>query len=116
MVAVYKLISCTLQPMENGQLDDAAGRVGAAWRQLRRGASTLELRQMLYGGSATTLDVAQGDALVVLIEHGPIRMSDLAAQLRVDASTATRTVARLISAGLAVRVPDRADGRVVAIK
>jgi DNA-binding MarR family transcriptional regulator len=90
-------------------------RIGAAWRQLRRGA-ILELRQLMYGGPEGTepLDVALGDALDVIVENEPIRMGDLAAALRVDASTATRTVARLIDAGLARR-SEGADRRVVEV-
>jgi DNA-binding MarR family transcriptional regulator len=90
-------------------------RVGGAWRQLRRGASMLELRRLLYGGSSETLDVALGDALDALVEFGPIRMTDLAAALRVDASTATRTVDKLAAAGLATRVCGQHDRRVVEI-
>ena len=92
-------------------------RIGSAWRQLRRGGSMLELRQMMYGDSKEApLDVAQGDALDAILELEPVRMGDLAAALRVDASTATRTVDRLAAAGLATRVECRDDKRGVAIK
>lgn len=92
-------------------------RIGSAWRQLRRGGSMLELRQMMYGsGREAPLDVAQGDALDAIIELEPVRMGDLAARLRVDASTATRTVDRLAAAGLATRVECRDDKRGVSIK
>lgn len=77
----------------------------------------LELRQLMYGGGRETpLDVAQGDALDAIIELEPVRMGDLAAALRVDASTATRTVARLADAGLATRVECKDDRRGVVIK
>ena len=96
---------------------DDIQRIGSAWRQLRRGGSMLELRQMMYGGARDTpLDVAQGDALDAIIELEPVRMGDLAAALRVDASTATRTVSRLAEAGLATRVECAGDTRGVAIK
>lgn len=100
-----------------GELDDVR-RIGSAWRQLRRGGSMLELRQMMYGGGDrdTTLDVAQGDALDAILELEPVRMGDLAGALRVDASTATRTVARLADAGLVTRVECRDDRRGVSIK
>ena len=92
-------------------------RIGSAWRQLRRGGSMLELRQMMYGGTREApLDVAQGDALDAILELEPVRMGDLAAALRVDASTATRTVDRLAAAGLATRIECRDDKRGVAIK
>lgn len=99
-----------------GNADDVR-RIGTAWRQLRRGGSMLELRQIMYGSDREApLDVAQGDALDAIIELEPVRMGDLAAALRVDASTATRTVARLADAGLATRVECRDDKRGVAIK
>lgn len=96
-------------------MEPETARIGAAWRQLRRGA-ILELRQLMYGGPEGTepLDVALGDALDVIVENEPIRMGDLAAALRVDASTATRTVSRLIDAGL-VRRSEGADRRVVEV-
>jgi DNA-binding MarR family transcriptional regulator len=99
-------------------MDEDLLRVGSAWRQLRRGGSMLELRQMLYGGhrSGEPLDVALGDALDAIIDAEPIRMGELAAMLRVDASTATRTVARLCEAGLVTRVEGKDDRRVVEIK
>ena len=96
---------------------DDVQRIGSAWRQLRRGGSMLELRQMMYGGGREApLDVAQGDALDAIIELEPVRMGDLAAALRVEASTATRTIDRLAAAGLATRVECRDDRRGVAIK
>jgi DNA-binding MarR family transcriptional regulator len=99
-------------------IDPVLLRVGKAWGQLRRGGSMLELRQLMYGaadGTGPALDVAQGDALDVILEQGPIRMGDLAAALRVDASTATRTVARLADAGLVERQEGTIDRRVVKI-
>ena len=42
-------------------------------------------------------------------------MSDLAAALRVDPSTVTRTLQRMEAAGLARRGPAAADGRVVTV-
>jgi DNA-binding MarR family transcriptional regulator len=43
-------------------------------------------------------------------------MSDLAAHLRVDPSTVTRTLQRMEAADLAKRVPDDDDGRVVKVR
>jgi DNA-binding MarR family transcriptional regulator len=100
------------------EIDADLLRVGSAWRQLRRGGSMLELRQLMYGGpnGADPLDVALGDALDAVIELEPVRMGDLAAALRVDASTATRTVARLADAGLVVRTEAKDDRRAVEIQ
>jgi DNA-binding MarR family transcriptional regulator len=71
-----------------------------------------EFRERVYG----VLDVGQADALEFLVLRGGCRMAELAAALRVDASTATRAVQRLVDAGLALRtaVPDDARGVTVA--
>lgn len=84
-------------------------RIGVAWRELRRGASMQAMRDRLYGD---LLDPAQVDALDVM-HAGARRMSDLAEALRVDASTATRTVDRLVDSGLVRRTSAPDDGRVV---
>lgn len=88
-------------------------RIGAAWRELRRGASMLRFRALLYGDE---LEMGQVDALDLLVALGPCRMRDLADSLRVDASTATRTVARLADQGLVVREPDPDDARSVLVR
>jgi DNA-binding MarR family transcriptional regulator len=103
--------------VDTSDVDPVLLRVGRAWSQLRRGGSMLELRQLMYGtaaGGGPALDVAQGDALDAILELGPVRMGELAQALRVDASTATRTVARLADAGLVER-QEGADRRVVEI-
>ena len=65
-------------------------RIGAAWRELRRGASMQAFRPIVYGEGDDALDLGQVDALDMLVFHGSVRMGDLADALRVDASTATR--------------------------
>jgi hypothetical protein len=62
-------------------------RVGAAWRELRRGASMQAFRPMVYGEGDEALDLGQVDALDLLVFHGSARMGELAEALRVDAST-----------------------------
>jgi DNA-binding MarR family transcriptional regulator len=90
-----------------------AVRIGRAWRELRRGALSSEFRERVFGGG---LDVGQADALELLVLNGGCRMSELASALRVDASTATRAVQRLVDAGYVERnaVPDDARGVTVA--
>jgi DNA-binding MarR family transcriptional regulator len=94
---------------------EVARRVGDAWRELRRGASMQRLRERLYTVAGETLDLGLVDALDHLSAHSPARMGDLARALRVDASTATRTVDRLVAAGLAERRPDAGDARVKVV-
>jgi DNA-binding MarR family transcriptional regulator len=90
-------------------------RVGVAWRDLRRGAAASAVRERLLAASGF-LELGQLDALDLLAHHGALRMGDLAEALRVDASTATRSVDRLVDAGLAERSADPADGRRVVVR
>ena len=90
-------------------------RIGAAWRELRRGASMQAFRPIVYGEGDEALDLGQVDALDMLVFHGSVRMGELAEALRVDASTATRAVNRLVDAGLASRERSDGDGRVMVV-
>src|SRR3546814_4381809 len=68
---------------------EVAERVRTAWRELRRVASTPEVRAAVYDPAAP-LDPGQADALDAVVTHGPCRMSDIAVVLRVDRSSANR--------------------------
>jgi DNA-binding MarR family transcriptional regulator len=92
--------------------DDEA-RIAAAWRELRRSAHALRA-QVLPPGWALA-DPAQLDALEVVV-HRSARMRDLAAALRVDPSTATRLVDRLVREGLVERGPVPGDARCVTVR
>jgi DNA-binding MarR family transcriptional regulator len=63
--------------------------------------------------SATGVDVERAGvvALAVLADRGPLRLSELAAALQVDISTASRQVRKLEDAGLVNRTPDEHDRR-----
>ena len=89
--------------------------IGRAWIDLRRGASTAALRTYLFGDEAP-LEQGQMDALDLLARRDDRTMKGLAARLRVDPSTATRAVQRLVEHGLAERFPSPEDGRVVLIR
>lgn len=56
------------------------------------------------------------DTLDLLALRPAWRMSELADALRVEPSTATRAVQRLVNAGLAERVASADDGRVVRVE
>lgn len=94
---------------------DHAVQIGRAWIDLRRGASTTALRTYLFG-SDTPLEQGQMDALDLLARRDHRTMKGLASKLRVDPSTATRAVQRLVDSGLAERFPSPEDGRVVLIR
>jgi DNA-binding MarR family transcriptional regulator len=90
-------------------------RIGAAWRDLRRGASMAGLRAYLYGEGDDAVDLGQVDTLDLLASQSTWRMRDLALALRVDASSATRAVDRLVAAGLAERSRAADDARAVVV-
>ena len=82
--------------------------MGRAWRELRRGPSTMVIIDELFGspGGQDSVEPGHLDVLDLLSARGDLRMSDLAAELGVDPSTVTRTLQRMEAAGLAKRVPD----------
>lgn len=96
-------------------LQSVCDQIFAAWRELRRGAGVGSLKEVLYGSGENALDPALLDALEMLIQRGAWRMSELAAALYVDASTATRTIDRLVNTGLAVRRQATDDARGIVV-
>ena len=98
-------------PLESGVRPDVR-RAALAVRELRRSTSTPRFRDSIFG-DLNVLDIAQHDALEVIVSLDGARMSEVAQGLRVDPSTATRTVARLEALGLVERRADPADGRSV---
>lgn len=92
-----------------------AVRVGLAWIEIRRGASMTAVRDHLFGTGDDALEQGQMDTLDLLVMQPSWRMSDLADALRVDPSTATRAVQRLVRSGLAERTTSPEDGRVVIV-
>jgi DNA-binding MarR family transcriptional regulator len=92
-----------------------ARRVGLAVRELRRAASSQQFRQRVYGSDSAALDPGQHDALDTVVSLGQPRMNELATKLRVDRSTATRTIERLENQGLVQRRTDPTDGRYVVV-
>lgn len=56
-------------------------------------------------------DMAVAHVLVRLAENGPLRVSALAEAVGIDASTVSRKVTELVTAGLVERRPDPDDGR-----
>jgi DNA-binding MarR family transcriptional regulator len=103
------------EPLSEADTLVLAGRIGWAWKELRRGAAMGILRDHLFGQGEDALEPGQFDTLDLLVRQEAWRMSDLADALRVDPSTATRAVQRLIKEGLAERRSSVDDGRVVMV-
>jgi len=93
---------------------DHTVRIGMAWIELRRGAGSARLRDYLFGRE-DPLEQGQMDALDLLLRRDRT-MKGLAARLRIDPSTATRAVQRIVKNGLAERYPSSDDGRVVMVQ
>jgi DNA-binding MarR family transcriptional regulator len=110
-------MSSAFEPVDLRQPDQLrlAVRIGLAWIEMRRGASASRLREHLYGTGDDALDPGQADTLDVLVTRPQWRMSELADALRVDPSTATRAVQRLVNDGFASRQSSDEDGRVVMV-
>jgi DNA-binding MarR family transcriptional regulator len=94
---------------------DLVTRIAFAWRELRRGAANNAVREIIFEGDDYSIEPGQFDTLEQLVLHGSISMGDLADALRVDPSTATRAIQRLIKDGLAEKVSHDGDGRVVFV-
>ncbi len=90
-------------------------RVGLAWRELRRGGASAVLRDHLFRSLSGTLEPGQVDTLELIVQRDRWRMSELADALRVDPSTATRAVQRMVALGFAERRACSDDGRVVMV-
>jgi DNA-binding MarR family transcriptional regulator len=105
------------EPVDLTQRDQMklAVRIGLAWIEMRRGAAAVALRGHLFGTGQDALDQGQSDTLDLLSIRPSWRMSELADALRVDPSTATRAIQRLVNDGLATRQPGDDDGRVVMV-
>ena len=94
---------------------DHAVRIGNAWIDLRRGPATTAIRDYMMGKD-DPLEQGAMDALDMLVHREHRTMTSLAGRLRVNRSTATRAVDRLVADGLVERFPSPDDGRVVLVR
>ncbi|HUE89725.1 MAG TPA: MarR family transcriptional regulator [Vicinamibacterales bacterium] len=61
------------------------------------------------------VSVTQCHALEALVEHGPMRLSELTERLFLDKSTTSRVVHTLVKKGYVGQRPDATDGRATAL-
>ena len=90
-------------------------RVGRAWREIRRGAAASKIKDLFYGDGPEGLEMALADALIVLVQNGPMRMGELAEALHITPATATRAVDCLVDRGLAERIKAVDDLRSILV-
>lgn len=93
---------------------DIRRRIGRAWRQMRRGASAIRIRDVFYGGD-DALDLALADALLVINQQEPMRMGALADALQITPASTTRAVSCLVDKGYVERVKAVDDQRSVLV-
>lgn len=87
-------------------------KVDEALLTLGRPAHLRRVGERVRAGAGISLDRAAYPLLRGIAECGPVRLSDLAARLGVQVSTASRQVKDLEDAGLVERTSDPKDGRV----
>jgi DNA-binding MarR family transcriptional regulator len=95
--------------------DSSADQVQEAFARLMRWAQRGDVRRALIGPTAETMSTNDTTLLRMIITHGPIRVSDLAAWQHVDKSTVTPQVRRLEERGLVTRQGDPDDRRAVLL-
>ncbi len=94
---------------------DLQRQIGTAWREIRRGASAVRIKDLFYGAGPDGLDLALADALTVLCQSGPMRMGELADALHITPASTTRAVNCLVDKGFAERVKDADDQRSIVV-
>jgi DNA-binding MarR family transcriptional regulator len=86
-------------------------RVIAGMRSVIGSAKSPRAHQRQVSETGVNVERAGVMALAILADRGPLRLSELAAALQVDISTASRQVRKLEDAGLVDRTPDELDRR-----
>lgn len=95
--------------LETGLKNDLAA-LEASLRQLFRWGNLPRLRERLVARRGIQLDRASY-SLIVPLEKGSVRISELARQAGVDVSTASRQIVELEREGVVRRLADPEDGR-----
>ena len=90
-------------------------KVDEALLTLGRPSHLRRIGERVRAGAGLPLDRAAYPVLRGIAECGPVRLSDLAARLGVEISTASRQVKELEQAGLVERTGDPKDGRVTML-
>lgn len=94
---------------------DIRRRVGRAWRQIRRGAAMVKVKDLFYTRGGDPLDIALADALSLICQQGPLRMGELAEAMHITPASTTRAVGCLVDKGLVERVRAEDDQRSIVV-
>lgn len=101
----------TAQPPTTAATKTPPSPSSASVVRLRLVVARLYRQLAQASGDDLNLTYAQLSALARTLEHGPLRIGELAAYEQVAAPSLTRTLAPLAAAGLLVKQPDPSDGR-----
>lgn len=99
--------------MRSDPQDLAAPEIADAFITASRALVAMAIRSI--DTAAETVTVAQHRVLVILAARGPQTIGDIAAELAVDPSNATRHCERLHQLGLVAKQRSRSDGRLVEV-
>ncbi|MGH9101502.1 MAG: MarR family winged helix-turn-helix transcriptional regulator [Acidimicrobiales bacterium] len=95
--------------------DLPAGQVEWAVSRLVRWSLRQDVQHAIVARSGVSITLAHAWALATVVECGPLRLSELAERLGIDASTLTPRVRQLVADGLVERSEDPADRRAARI-
>lgn len=104
-----------MMTIPSGTQTEVHRRIGRAWRQMRRGASAIRVKDLFYADGEDTLDLALADALVVICHNKTMRMGELADALQITPASTTRAVSCLVDRGLVERVKAADDQRSILV-
>lgn len=108
------VIEDTVGPSKSAADDAIAATVEQALIRLVRRATDPRGNATINERAGISLERSESTLLVRIDELEPARISDLAEAIGIDASTASRQVARLVEREYVVREPDERDGRASA--
>jgi DNA-binding MarR family transcriptional regulator len=92
------------------------GQVEWALTRLLQWSLRGEVQRRVLEASPVQMTPALSHTLAQVVQDGPLRLSDLAERLAIDASTLTPRVQQLAAAGLVRRVCDPRDGRAAQLE
>lgn len=91
--------------------DTPAARLELALSQVTHWALRPDVRREVIARSGISITTTDAWVLGRIMEHGPLRLSVLAAGLGIEKASVTPRVQQLEAAGLVQRSPDPTDGR-----
>ncbi|MCW2923100.1 MAG: MarR-family transcriptional regulator [Thermoleophilia bacterium] len=98
-------------PAPDAPPTDAVARIERSMRAFKRIGDARRVQRRMQELTGVELDGSSFVALVRIAESGPVRLTDLAAQLWLDLSVVSRKVRGLEERGFVERTSDPADAR-----